>query len=497
MRELATGQLASCPLSPAQINALSDRPRSKVRRVADVWANDPLCTDHPWPEGWFLQRAFRQSNQDPTGRFARLFAQYLRVRSLLFRHLVDEPEARGLERFATTYDALRDYRAGLDAVFPEIASKEAPLHMGALEVRTGPPGGPQEIQQLARDLRDAQREHRKRHGTALEVGWVFHIIRDTKRDKPFKTQAHAVRRKLRPLLAALEANPGLLHLIRGLDIAGRETAGPLWLALPALHNAIRVSRRIAARSHAPPLQLSLHAGEDFRHLASGLRAIDEPIHWRILSRGDRLGHALALGHDARAWVAENGRVHVPRWTRLLDLLWMIDRVRSATRSPLRERVIDLPYLENQLAPILASLRWRAPLDEACNIWRTLGRPDRVARLLADNDPVGKAETMVKARLFGPRAGVFEEPIEVQTGPERDLLIALRADIARRVAERHIVIELNPSSNLSVAGLAHPVGQPHYHLLPWTQSDAPRPIVTLSADDPLQFTTCLADEYAYA
>ena len=46
------------------------------------------------------------------------------------------------------------------------------------------------------------------------------------------------------------------------------------------------------------LKFTYHAGEDFDSLCSGLRAIDEVLEFLRFKRGDRLGHALALGIDA-------------------------------------------------------------------------------------------------------------------------------------------------------------------------------------------------------
>lgn len=43
------------------------------------------------------------------------------------------------------------------------------------------------------------------------------------------------------------------------------------------------------------MQVTYHAGEDFLDLADGMRAIDEAICYLNLQRGDRIGHALALG----------------------------------------------------------------------------------------------------------------------------------------------------------------------------------------------------------
>ena len=49
------------------------------------------------------------------------------------------------------------------------------------------------------------------------------------------------------------------------------------------------------------LGVTFHVGEAFDALCSGLRAIDEAVRFMDLRRGDRLGHALALGIDVEAF----------------------------------------------------------------------------------------------------------------------------------------------------------------------------------------------------
>jgi hypothetical protein len=49
------------------------------------------------------------------------------------------------------------------------------------------------------------------------------------------------------------------------------------------------------------MNASYHAGEDFLDIADGLRAIDEAILFCGLGRGNRLGHAIALGIDAEEY----------------------------------------------------------------------------------------------------------------------------------------------------------------------------------------------------
>jgi adenosine deaminase len=74
---------------------------------------------------------------------------------------------------------------------------------------------------------------------------------------------------------------------------------------------------------------------------------------------------------------------------------------------------------------------------------------------------------------------------------------LQAAIAQDLAAIQVVVELNPSSNLSIGALEKPVDQPLFQLRPWGKRAQHAVPVTLSADDPLQLATCHSDELAYA
>ena len=71
----------------------------------------------------------------------------------------------------------------------------------------------------------------------------------------------------------------------------------------------------------PPLRTTVHAGEDFVHLLTGLRRLDEAIRHLGLEEGDRIGHGMALGLDPTTWFERIGRVVQTREERLLDLVW--------------------------------------------------------------------------------------------------------------------------------------------------------------------------------
>lgn len=60
----------------------------------------------------------------------------------------------------------------------------------------------------------------------------------------------------------------------------------------------------------------------------------------------------------------------------------------------------------------------------------------------------------------------------------------------------IAIEVNPTSNLLIGGLEHPLQQPIFQLHPLDGDHGTALPITLNADDPLTFATNLSDEIAY-
>ena len=86
------------------------------------------------------------------------------------------------------------------------------------------------------------------------------------------------------------------------------------------------------------LRVTYHAGEDFFDIVDGLRAIDETILFCNLSRGSRLGHALALGIDPEKYYnLKGGRIVLSKQVLLDDIVW-ICCVASELGCSIKERL---------------------------------------------------------------------------------------------------------------------------------------------------------------
>ncbi|EHA1079311.1 hypothetical protein I8Y06_000087 [Photobacterium damselae] len=144
---------------------------------------------------------------------------------------------------------------------------------------------------------------------------------------------------------------------RGLDVAGDENALKIeWFApvlrwlrsgFKSLPNGERASKGF---------HLSIHAGEDYAHPASGMRHIDETVRFCEMREGDRLGHALALGIVPKEWTMQQGEMMLPLDEHLDNLVWLWHHASVLSGVlPLAQQV--LPLFERRIARFWRLSRW--------------------------------------------------------------------------------------------------------------------------------------------
>lgn len=144
---------------------------------------------------------------------------------------------------------------------------------------------------------------------------------------------------------------------RGLDVAGDENALKIeWFApvLRWLRSGFK-SRPDGERA-STGFHLSIHAGEDYAHPASGMRHIDETVRFCQMREGDRLGHALALGIEPKQWAARQGEMMLPLDEHLDNLVWLWHHASILSGIlPLAQQV--LPLFERRITRFWGLSRW--------------------------------------------------------------------------------------------------------------------------------------------
>ncbi|MFK3773308.1 adenosine deaminase [Pseudomonas sp. NPDC089406] len=319
---------------------------------------------------------------------------------------------------------------------------------------------------------------------------------------------HRVDKSARALAAFLQSNHGSDKLIRGIDAASNERhAGPEVFA--------PVFRRMR---NAGVRRFTYHVGEDFGHLASGLRAIVEAVIFLDLDAGCRIGHGTAAGVSPKKWWnSVNNYVALTIEDRLDDLIFA-----WGTLVKIRCHVEALPAIEAEIRRLAIKI-WHDPLltpDILSAAWR-LRYLDPLSKGYSINDvePNKRQEaglflnaltnTPLAHSHFLRRHGFGASTEELQRSQEeiivlRDndvltpkILRTLQQYLLKLLAENSIAIETLPSSNVRIS--IHSSYDEH-HAIGWLgagKHPAPNAVpIVLGSDDPGIFATSLRQEYAH-
>ena len=477
-------------------------------------------------ERGFLARAFEylqpaeNISRDPT--YEALFIQYLRIKVAVFGLLVHPPGEHGLTNFLDHFSQIKVYAPEADSIRPRRPT-EPGLNVLATEYRVAPDAWFKILRRKDKQVEDGGTSD----STCSEAAWLIHFKRKSHDKKLMPLYGSAVRTmesEADQIVRKLSAEPRHLRTLRGIDICGVEEAQPLWVSAETL-------RRLRARScdiagsrpdlNLLPLRLTLHAGEDFRWLTSGVRAIAEPFHWNLIERGDRIGHGIAITLEPTAWWRrQEGQVFpVKNFDRLLDLAFLAEYVAEPSaeeeewlREEIRQMVIVMKLESDDHLKATPQLN---VVETAKKVWRCLG--GRLPRNLMEepdwsgdsNRPHEKwihsllwrrstqelGDKIIRMRVDDDKNGARTKGVR----NERDLLVKARSKLIREVARWQVCIESNPSSNLVVGSLDAMAAQEFLAQRPTERAPLGKETLTwtISTDDPITFSTTLADEYAYA
>ncbi|MGI2069752.1 antiviral RADAR system adenosine deaminase RdrB [Shewanella baltica] len=275
-----------------------------------------------------LQRLIRSSNilrnyMTVSGVGLSQFVEYFNFKHRMVGNLSDRIDFKSHSlSYDITQNIFREFRVGPDIV----VSSENKLNTASLE---------RLIKKLTND------------GIQDNTHFVLHFLRsfDKNANKKDKEQ-NALRNTLYEQVKTLQKfsnsvtysdkNTDLLNplttvktsldyrkWVRGYDVAGNENDLSIEFFAPALRvlRAAKSRSQGAFGSRLPKPFLTIHAGEDFSHLLSGLRAIDESVEFCNLQKDDRLGHALALGLDVLEWAKKQQRSYITVGEHLDNLVW--------------------------------------------------------------------------------------------------------------------------------------------------------------------------------
>ena len=318
----------------------------------------------------------------------------------------------------------------------------------------------------------------------------------------------------------------------GIDAANTEIANP--------PEVFAVSFRQHRYRLAPFMHLNFtfHVGEEFTSLSTGLRNIDETIIFFEYHRGDRLGHGLALGIDAKKHFSKKRNFITTNYQDYLDdIVWMYGILgerykdnftyRCFLESEYNKVTSNFKYKEDQYFEIedyhdSLQLRSDSPniyvdLFSASNIdieynalLRIYNNSFEPYLLNKNNKKHRKAFFNKKAReLFrlylydkdyrksGSKPIVFEvDDIFIE------IVRKVQYILKEKISEKGIAIEANPSSNKKISSVSNYIELPFFnmnsHGLTKKNIENDKIVdipISLNTDDSAIFQTDLRNEYS--
>ncbi|MBX3669496.1 MAG: hypothetical protein KF778_13945 [Rhodocyclaceae bacterium] len=412
-------------------------------------------------------------------------------------------------------------------------------------------------EQQAHSLRwAANRRDVRESARSIEVMLSSDAARQVPFDRLPQFRAHSMaRRQARATVATLD----LVAFLRGLDVAGDETLHAIevyapWLRFlrgePRIRFGSSLSRRIRPLAG---LHLSVHCGEDFSHLVTGMRRVAETVEFCELGTGDRIGHALALGYVPGDWLSRQGEIRIPREEFFDNQVWLwhhaiglAGRVDGAEAMALRCQDAIARHGSRLYPGVQAGPR------DYFRAW-TLRRnsPEEFLRGSNDRRPRGRVMRLAPDAAhkndadFGPASQLFEiylRPLSVRSTATRETVLircrtadqssaapdfelrdgenrewvderdlqfweALQDHLLTEYDRRGIAIEANPSSNVYVGRIDDYAQHPLFRWFPPRAEflmqgarfnryglRAGHVRVSINTDDPGIFPTDLMEEF---
>lgn len=498
----------------------------------------------------FIERDSNAISIQYTACVKKLFLQYLRLKNTIFQVLVQVKNVSGLDRFQQYYGNSSGFHKGIQQDGERLLRSLFSIrHLNKIELRTSFPSslqsGKKTLRKILKAYRDLlQEQYCQQEGNQYEpirpfprIGLVYHFLKQDLGDRiecvenrmglyQSLYEKYKIQLDIFKEIRSDETLKGIDKYLVGIDVASLENVVPTWVFTEIYENARDAKGEYM---NEQSLGFTCHAGEDFRHLLSGIRRIYEVITYLKFHAGDRIGHALALGQNIEQWLQKNPNVILPRIEAIENYVWAY-KLLSTHQNDLKFSCFEyLEYrileLSQEIYPIETHMK-NIAVKEWLNAYELLFKKRKLNKKrrknerkvcpyfltyygLQDSDEVCFEQENCNCDTSYGAHQIYElyhcslyndkmkEPIHYQIQEqEYEVMKAVQKIVQDIVAKEGIIVEANPNSNVSIGDIDTLKEHPMY-VISKPECDYRNIMVCINSDDPCVFHTNAVNELGFS
>lgn len=495
---------------------------SAYHSFAEIIGNDSRKPKYPMAiEGLMHILVFNYIAQEKRESTASIFHFYLLILGLSNRLLVQQVHQFGFEQFQKlTVNELRENseKSYRDRFFQLQGNDQH--NISFLEGRFSPKPTDIKNRELIQAINKGwealeeqiQKELKLSKEETPKLRLIAHFIKKKDDEESenirHKNLRHEIWLKAKVLTLMKKNDPIFMKDVVGIDAASSEFDAPPDVFAPSF----RYLRRKGFK------HFTYHAGEDFFHLISGLRAIYEAVTFNNLDCGDRIGHATAAGISPKQWIHNVGEtIFIRQGEYMDDLLFTYHLILSQNDENLKK---NIPLLVNKIQE-LSYLIYKKPyslkiLEDAWKMRRfcpTLlfsgSRDNALLNEVFEDKEWSDIENELIDLKQDERVEILRKYHSKKFRKEYNKIIEIKTEefysssdlellqllVLKILHEKEIVIETLPTSNVRIG---HHFNFDTYHLwnwLKWEKEGKAIPPIVVGTDDTGIFATNIYNEYA--
>lgn len=498
-----------------------------------------------YPEQVFIFESMKYIKKDLSNKkascFEKLFWHYIKFKNLVYRQIVQEVTyGNGLDIFQEYYKKQSAISIN-KLVYEAFYSQTKNQNIRKFEIRIGIGNDKGKVVELLSEIFNqylaiiiSNEYLNKDYSEIPLLGIIFHFIKkpDSQKEKCiYKEERGNLRNELKDeylhqakIINEIRQDIDKIdNYIVGVDAASKENNTEPYVFKKAF-NYLRDTDSFKSGNgkYIKELGFTYHVGEEFRDLLSGLRHIDETIELFNYKSGDRLGHAIALGIDVDKWAEYNQLVFINAGEYLDNLLWqwnlyIEEKIGQKSISELEQRIYDAVeyifgftehlsirelykayYMKINCEECVTDVATDLSIDGVCALQQFTKKKYSIKNKIPrsnneDNNVVWTTQMIYKAEKCKYFTRELDKNVTINIDNEIiEIYKEIQKIMIRKIGERQIIVETNPTSNLTIGEFKC---FKDYYITNLSSPAKEKVIVTINSDDPTVFSTRINNEYA--